>query len=89
MSVLKQTKRLIYAILCKRKMLFFLKVKNTLGRLAVSDGGNITGMVTWAVLVIGCHKQASLWGGMVVTKLPSFLPCVYAGCKALVTLLPL
>lgn len=62
MSVLKQMKRLIYPILCKRKMLFFLRVKKTLGRLAVSDGGNITDMVT------GCHKQASLWGGMVVTN---------------------
>lgn len=68
MSVLKQMKRLIYPILCKRKMLFFLRVKNTLGRLAVSDGGNITDMVTWAVLVTGCQKQASLWGGMVVTN---------------------
>jgi len=42
MSVLKQTERLIYLILRKRKMVFFLgacaKITGTLGSLPVSDG---------------------------------------------------
>lgn len=73
MPVLKQTKRLAYPMLCKRKMLFFLracvKIPGVLGSLPASGGRQSDRL---SDMNRASHRlpQSSLRGETLLTKLP-------------------